>query len=77
MTGWDRCFTVGLGASCHRNNSALFATHYAHAFDGHHLLWELKTPDHGINRAELLYQLLSMPGNYGDIPELLIDLMEI
>jgi len=34
-------------------------------------------PEHGINRAELLYQLLSMPGNLGDIPEMLIDLLEI
>ncbi|KAG2623882.1 hypothetical protein PVAP13_3KG085927 [Panicum virgatum] len=77
MIGWDRCYTVGLGASCHSNNSGLFAMHYARAFDGIQLLWELKTPEHGINRAELLYQLLSMPGNFGDIPELLIDLLEI
>jgi len=77
MIGWDRCYTVGLGQSCHSNNSGLFATHYARAFDGVQLLWDLKTPEHGINRAELLYQLLSMPGNLGDIPEMLIDLLEI
>jgi len=77
MNGWDRCFTVGLGTSCHRNNSGLFAAHYARAFDGHQLLWELKTPEHALNRAEMLYQLLSMAGNSGDIPELLIDLLEI
>jgi hypothetical protein len=31
--------------------------------------------EHGLNWAELLYQLLSMAGNLGDIPDLLIDLL--
>lgn len=33
--------------------------------------------EHGENRAELLYQLLAMGANCGDVPPLLIDLMEI
>jgi len=33
------------------------------AFDGYQLIWELKTPEHGRNRAELLYQLFNMAGN--------------
>jgi len=37
----------------------------------------LTQPEHGLNRAEILYQLLSMAGNLGDIPDLLIDLLEI
>ena len=41
------------------------------------ILTLLTQPEHGLNRAELLYQLLSMAGNYRDIPELLIDLLEI
>jgi len=47
------------------------------AFDGNNLLWELQTAEHALNRAELLCQLLSMAENCGDIPELLIDLLEI
>jgi len=56
MIGWDRCFNVGLGASCHSTNSGLFATHYAHAFDGIQLLWELKTvKEIRTSRPSLIY----------------------
>ena len=91
MNGWDRCFTVGLGTSCHRwavlhtvillthsnqfpllvlywpvfscqiyfrNNSGLFAAHYARAFDGHQLLWELKTVNKQIKSVIAYFHLV-------------------
>ncbi|CAL5070142.1 unnamed protein product [Urochloa decumbens] len=77
MNNWRRCFPVRLGVSCHKNNSGLFATHYSTAYDGIQLLWDLKSSEHGDNRSELLFQLLWMKGNCGQIPPLLIDLMDI
>ncbi|KAL6627381.1 hypothetical protein ACP70R_031107 [Stipagrostis hirtigluma subsp. patula] len=38
---------------------------------------DLIRTNHSSNRAKLLSQLLEMGGNFGDIPDLMIDFMEI
>ncbi|CAN6351761.1 unnamed protein product [Urochloa humidicola] len=77
MSFWTKSFQIGLGASCHKNNSGLFATHYARAYNGVQLLWGMKKSEHALNQAEVLYQLLAMDRNCGAIPSLMIDPLDI
>ncbi|KAL6609417.1 hypothetical protein ACP70R_039386 [Stipagrostis hirtigluma subsp. patula] len=65
---WPRKFVTNLGPTCKHCNSGLYASHYARFFNGNKLKFQVGEGDLGEARATLLYQLLKMEGNCGQLP---------
>lgn len=70
---WDYSYPIALGRRCREYNSGVYAMHYALHFDGNDVR-DLSIEDGNVLvRGDLLYKMLTMPGNTGELPAFLDD----